>query len=168
MRPHIKYEWLLDKDNTGECVSNEEEASDPFIIQNAICTPSGHYLISSSRHDYKTHKDANGHTYMVDGGYDYYRGLVNKGVPDENLRLESDTPFEEVRNKLLWGSYGKNRDEPLHWIRLKDMEENHIVSVMKMIENDSSERAKWRHNMMREELKYRKLKLIGKQNQQRQ
>lgn len=132
--------------------------NDSFIIQNCIQTPDSTILISSYRHDYKLYKDTNGSEYMVDGGVDYVR---RAGPLDfEELTVNSDDPFEDVRNKLLWGSYGKSGKEPLHWIRLKDMEENHIDNVLKMLENDGSERAKWRRDMMQQELKYRKLSLI--------
>ena len=43
------------------------------LIRNAIQTPDGTVLVSRSRHDYKTHTDANGKTYMVDGGLEYVR-----------------------------------------------------------------------------------------------
>ena len=41
------------------------------IIRNAIQTQDGTVLQSFSGHDYKTHVDANGKTYMVDGGLEY-------------------------------------------------------------------------------------------------
>jgi hypothetical protein len=156
---------MADLTNTLKWLSNYKpklpQEPGSFIVQNCIQTPDGHILISSHRHDYKEYKDKNGRTYMVDGGVDYIR---RSGYLDStDLTVMSDDTFEDVRNKLLWGSYGKTGKDPLHWIRLKDMEENHIDNVMKMIENDGSEQAKWRRNMMMKELKYRKLKLIDKE-----
>jgi len=38
------------------------------LIANALRTPDGTVLESKSRHDYKEYIDANGKTYMIDGG----------------------------------------------------------------------------------------------------
>jgi hypothetical protein len=131
-----------------------------FITQNAIQTPDSTYLVSSHVHDYKEHKDANGGLYIVDGGYDYIR---RSGQVDyENLTLMSDDPFELAREKLIWGSYGKSGKEGLHYIRLKDMEEGHIANVIQYLKDHQvgGRATKWRIDMMQEELKYRKLKLL--------
>jgi hypothetical protein len=140
-----------------------------FIVQNAVQTPDGTILISTHRHDYQSYTDGNGHTYMVDGGYDYIRRAVpidENGKPMcESLTLHSDSPFEEVREKLLWGTYGRNGEQPLSYVRLKDMEENHIVNVLQMIKDDTSIRAIYRRDMMQRELKHRKLSAIVGKNQ---
>ena len=153
---------MVDLTNTLKWLSKHkpELPTEPtnFVVQNALMTPDSTILISTHVHDYKEYKDTNGNTYIVDGGTYYIR---RAGYLDStDLTVMSDDPFEDVRNKLLWGSYGKTGKEPLHWIRLKDMEENHIDNVLKMLENDGSERAKWRRDMMKQELKYRKLSLI--------
>ena len=48
------------------------------LLAQRIQTPDGTILHSKHRHDYVTHTDANGETYMVDGGFEYRRGIVNK------------------------------------------------------------------------------------------
>jgi len=137
-----------------------------FITQNAVQTPDGVYLVSSHNHDYKAHVDSDGVLYSVDGGYEECTWSGGSGQ-EECLRLSSDTPFLEAREKLIWGSYGKSGKEELHYIRLKDMEEDHIANVIQYLkDNQVGGRAtKWRIDMMREELKYRKLKLLDKQEQ---
>lgn len=133
-----------------------------FIAQNAVMTPDSTYLVSTHNHDYQAHIDSDGVLYSVDGGYEECTWSNGNGQ-EECLRLSSDTPFLEVREKLLWGSYGKSGKEPLHYIRLKDMGEEHIANVIEYLNTHhvGSPVAKWRIEMMREELKYRKLKLIG-------
>lgn len=133
-----------------------------FIAQNAVMTPDSTYLVSTHNHDYQAHIDSDGVLYSVDGGYEECTWSNGNGQ-EECLRLSSDTPFLEVREKLLWGSYGKSGKEPLHYIRLKDMGEEHIANVIQYLNDHhiDSPVAKWRIEMMREELKYRKFKLIG-------
>lgn len=135
--------------------------TESFITQNAMMCPDGTYLVSSNTHDYKAHTGANGTYYAVDGGYDYLK-RVGAFKQSEELSTFSDTPFLEAREKLIWGSYGKSGDEELHYIRLKDMEEEHIANVIQYLkDNQIGGRAtKWRIEMMQEELKYRKLKLL--------
>jgi hypothetical protein len=142
------------------------DITDSFITQNAIMCCDGTYLVSSHRHDYREHMDEGDAYVAVDGGYDYLKRVGHfKSI--EELSTFSDTPFSEAREKLVWGSYGKSGKEPLHYIRLKDMEEDHIANVIQYLkDNQVGGRAtKWRIDMMQEELKYRKLKLIDKPEQ---
>jgi len=100
------------------------------LIRNALQTPDGTLLESRSRHDYKTHLDANGKTYMIDGGLDYVRCSANG---DEiHLSVFDDDPFDKVREAITWGTYGINGDQPLSYIKLCDMETEHIKAVLKL------------------------------------
>ena len=53
------------------------------LVANRIRTPDGTLLQSYNRHDYKTHIDANGEVYMVDGGLDYSKRSLNKAPPED-------------------------------------------------------------------------------------
>ena len=65
------------------------------LIYNAIRTPDGTELVSHSVHDYKTHLDANGKEYMIDGGRSYVRSSANGD--EEYLTLYVDDSHEKIR-----------------------------------------------------------------------
>lgn len=100
------------------------------ILVNRIITPDGTELISRHRHDYKTYTDANGETYMVDGGSYYLRRNVNK-TPAQEASLYTDSPHEEIREAWTWGTYGPKGDQPLKLVKLKDLEPDHIDAIIK-------------------------------------
>ena len=119
------------------------------LIRNAIQTPDGTILESEYRHDYKEYTDANGKTYMVDGGLDYVRRSANG---DEISRcLYDDESHEVQRNTLKWGSYGINGDQPLTFKTIARMDCDHIRNVLDYCKNIDP----IIKDCMIEELKYR-------------
>ena len=119
------------------------------IVRNAIETPDGTVLDSLHQHDFRTYIDENGETYMVDGGTTYIRRSKNV-IQAKSLIVNSDDDFEVVRQWLRWGTYGINGDQPLHYVKLRDMQEGHINAVLQL--NVSNERAR----LLIKELAYRK------------
>lgn len=100
------------------------------IIQNAIKTPDGTFLRSYHRHDYKTHVDqTNGKHYMVDGGNAYLRRNLNEDSVDLTKYYE-ECSFEECREIMCWGSRGKNGDQPMTFIPIYKMSNDHIENVL--------------------------------------
>ena len=102
------------------------------LILNRIRTPDQTVLTSRHRHDYKLHKDKNGEIYICDGGIDYTKRSVNN-EPYEDLSLYSDDPFEILRENIIWGTYGKNGNEPLQYKSISNMSSNHINSILSQI-----------------------------------
>lgn len=100
------------------------------IICNRIRTPDGTILESKHRHDYVTYVDANGHTYMVDGGKDYLRRNLVQEAPYEELSVYSDAPHEVIRETMRWGTRGVNGDQPIRYVLLKDMTVDHIQACI--------------------------------------
>lgn len=98
------------------------------LVKNAIRTPDGTVLESRSRHDYRTHTDANGKTYMVDGGLDYVRCSAHKDQEWVGCYLEDG--HEKVREALTWGTFGKNGDQPLRQVKLSEMSNAHIQACL--------------------------------------
>ena len=100
------------------------------LIRNAIQTPDGTILESTHRHDYKHYTDANGKTYMIDGGLDYVRSSVH--ADQVSLALYNDAPHEVQRNILKWGTYGINQDQRLKYVTIAEMDTAHIEAVVKL------------------------------------
>ena len=97
------------------------------IVLNRIKTPDGTILTSYHRHDYKTHEDANGNIYGVDGGLSYLR---RTGALGKDMSVYSDEPFTVIRESLHWGSYGKDGKDKLRWKLLKDMTNEHLHALI--------------------------------------
>lgn len=131
--------------------TENESAKRPQIILNRIKTPDGTILTSYSVHDYRTHIDKNGLEYMVDGGLEYLRRNVHQEYPYEELSVTSEAPFEQIRESLHWGSYGKYGDQPLHYIPLYRMTNAHIQAIL-----DHNIGGEWFRKYLRKELSYRK------------
>ena len=101
------------------------------LLRNGVITPDGTRLLSLHRHDYRTHKDSvTGETYMVDGGLSYIRRNLNK-IPAEEINLYEDEPHEKLRMEVRWGTYGKDGDDPLRYVRVCDMSNAHVCNRTK-------------------------------------
>ena len=120
------------------------------LVSNKIRTPDGTILKSYHVHDYREYVDANGETYMVDGGTYYAKRKVNI-EPYEELSVYEDAPFGLIRENLEWGTYGKLGDQQLTWIKLCDMETEHIMNCLNYSNLDEIY-----HEFFWEEIKYRK------------
>lgn len=99
------------------------------LVANRIMTPDGTMLQSFHRHDYVTHLDENGETYMVDGGLEYTRRTITK-APFAELSVYDTDPFELVRQSFHWGTRGKDGKQPLKWVALKDLDTDHIEAII--------------------------------------
>jgi hypothetical protein len=100
------------------------------LLVNAIITPDGTRLESTHRHDFKTHIDANGEEYMVDGGLDYMRGSVNK-IPATNACVTSDDDHSIIREAFTWGTYGKDGSKQLVRLPIASLEDDHIAAILR-------------------------------------
>ena len=100
------------------------------LVYNAIRTPDGTLLESTHVHDFKAHEDANGETYVVDGGLDYLKRSSGHKEPAEELSLSVDDPQEQVGKVVKWGNYGINGDSPLEWKSLRDMRLDHLKACV--------------------------------------
>lgn len=122
------------------------------IILNKIKTPDGTILTSHHVHDYVTHTDANGEMYMVDGGKSYLKRSVNK-IPYEELSLYNDQPHEIIRENFEWGSRGKKGNEPLFYIKLVDITNEHLLAIIETQKHIPE----WVSKIFNDEKSYRKI-----------
>ena len=107
-----------------------------MLIQNAIKiiedlkNPS--YIVSKNTHDYNSHTFKNGETVAVDGGPSYIRrcGDLDNGLYEE-WNLDNTSSTTTIKNKLLWGTYGKSGKEPLKYVLLKSCETKHLKMILK-------------------------------------
>lgn len=103
------------------------------LVYNALQTPDGTIIESRHRHDYKTYEDANGKSYMIDGGLDYVRCSAHG---DENhMCVWSDDPYDKIREAVEWGTFGINGDQPLKYLKLCNMETAHIEACLETQKN---------------------------------
>jgi len=103
--------------------------AEKHLILNRIKTPDGTILTSEYIHDLKTHADENGEVYMVDGGTAYLRRSATK-APYKEMSLYDDEPFEVIRLHIKWGTRGKNENQPVQYVALKHLEDEHIQAIL--------------------------------------
>ena len=103
------------------------------MVRNSIQTPDGTVLESRHRHDYQYYLDANGKAYIVDGGLDYMRCSTH--TDQINTTVFVDDSHEDVREAVTWGTYGINGDQPLKYVKLCDMDTDHIEACLETQKN---------------------------------
>ena len=100
------------------------------LIYNAIRTPDGTILESRSVHDFVGHTDTNGKFYAVDGGLEYLKRCGDNDYEELSLTLEDD--FSKIRRVVSWGTRGKYGDQPLKKVKIKDLDTDHILSILEL------------------------------------
>jgi len=100
-----------------------------ILFNSVICLNCGEQLISRHVHDYKTCTCEN--ETMVDGGLEYARF----GGKDLNLVqsfvLDDSEPFETLRRYIERGSRGKDGKQPLKYVKLMDIDDEYLDSLIK-------------------------------------
>lgn len=94
------------------------------LVNAIICRLCNSRIVSRHTHDYQTCPC--GHC-SIDGGLSYNK---TSGEHYFDASCYSDDAHDVIRNNFEWGSYGKNGDEDLKYIKLKDMELPHIQAIL--------------------------------------
>lgn len=147
------------------------------IILNQIKTPDGTIIRSMHRHDFVTHVDKNGLTYMVDGGNEYLRRSFHETkltpfkktlikikslfgikwvdpVQHTEMSVFSDAPFEVIRESFHRGGRGKDGTEPLTWVPMNKMSDAWLLACIKY-NSDRGHANCFANTMYEQELMYR-------------
>lgn len=127
----------------------EEPIEHKQLVYNSVtCTECNTTIISRHRHDYQVCGCPN--KAMVDGGVSYLRygaSDMSKIVPHA---VYTDDDFEVVRKYATRGARGKDGKQPLRWIPLCEMTDQHLEAV---IEYGG---AGWHLELISKELQYRR------------
>jgi len=124
------------------------------ILSSKMKTPDGTILESKHRHDYVTHTDANGKEYMLDGGCDYVRCSANGD--EEMLTVTSDDSHSLIREVVKWGTYGKESNQPLKYVKVADLNPYHLRAIL------DTQKKRMRPalcKVMQDEVKYREARV---------
>jgi hypothetical protein len=114
----------------------------PDVYQNAVKLYKDdgtiEYMVSAHRHDYRTHTWEDGSSVSVDGGNEYIRrgwklddDFQLDRVYFEEFSITQNDSFELLRKKLLWGTRGKNGDEPVKQVCLCDCNSSHLKAIIR-------------------------------------
>lgn len=104
-----------------------------LVLNKVKCLCCNKELISFHVHDYKTCGCENETT--VDGGLSYlrYGGVDISKV--QSLPVYVDDDYELVRESFHWGTYGKDGNLELSFVKLSDMSNNHINKIIQYMFN---------------------------------
>ena len=98
------------------------------ILVSKLKCPDGTVLHSRHRHDYQEHTDTvTGEWLMLDGGQSY----IKHSGTGELLTITTEDSHELIRDHFEWGSRGKGGDEPLVYLTLKNIEEEHLLAILR-------------------------------------
>lgn len=109
--------------------------NEPRLIQQAYKITKTNEIVNSSHTHDCVIKVVMGETLMIDGGTDYSRCSGNfekliKSGDIISLMLYSDASIEQKAEKLIWGTRGKNGDQPLKYVLMKDCETDHLNAIL--------------------------------------
>jgi len=109
-------------------IFKKKEPKKQILLRNkAMCDNCHEVIESKSRHDYISCSCGN---LAVDGGLSYTkRNFGERGYTELSFYADEDD-IVTIRNHFVWGSYGKNFDEPLHYILLKDLSNKHLIAIL--------------------------------------
>ena len=107
-----------------------------LVYNSVTCQECNETIVSYDRHDYKICSCPN--EAMVDGGTDYLRYGAKNMSKIKIFAVYDDDDFELVRQYATRGSRGKDGDQPLSWIAIRDMDDDYLEAVLDVLDFDGS------------------------------
>lgn len=114
-----------------------------IVLNKGECTKCKDGLVSNNRHDFV--RCSCGESFL-DGGTEYIRS----GGPIKLTTVYADDDFELVRKSASRGSRGPNGDQPLSYIPICDMDDDHLEAVLEY------GGAPWHIEIIKKEIEWRK------------
>jgi hypothetical protein len=102
------------------------------LIQNAIFNSNdGKWHLSRHSWDLVPFEVSDGTSLFIDGGNEYQRKNfdIHPEIQDWCLYEESERSL--IKERLLWGTYGKNGDQPRTWVPLSKCEDDHLQAILR-------------------------------------
>ena len=99
-----------------------------LIYNSVTCLECGETLVSNYTHDFKTCSCPQ--QTSVDGGLSYGRYSGKDLSKVQTNYLYDDAPFEVIREYLMRGSRGKNGDEELKYVKLKNIDDAWLQAII--------------------------------------
>lgn len=131
------------------------------LVYNAVrCLSCNEVLVSYYGHDYKTCSCDN--QTMVDGGNNYQRYGGKDLNLVETIAYFDDDPYEVVRTVATRGTRGKEMNEPLKWITLDKLTDNHLQAIVDYYALHQGDKVlnprekNWHLKLIHKEIEYRK------------
>jgi hypothetical protein len=123
--------FLKGKDGESDAIfdkkGREVQPEKRLILNQVKCNICNDIITSKHRHDYVSCTCGNLH---IDGGLDYAkRSFKTPDFTDMSIYAD-EGDISNIRNYFTWASYGKNGDEPKHYILLRELTTGHIKAIL--------------------------------------
>lgn len=126
----------------------EEQPHLQIVYSAVICHECNKTIQSHHRHDYQTCGCPNEAT--IDGGFEYVRYGAKDISKIIQITYYDTDPHDLLRCFVSWGTYGKDGKQPLSYVLVKDMTDEHIRNVIQQQMG-----SKWMRTILKNELDYR-------------
>jgi hypothetical protein len=106
-----------------------DKTENPTILHNQLtCDECNTTLISRYQHDYQY--CGCGNQTFVDGGHAYFRAGARDLSRVTFERASSEQKHSHIRELVERGGRGKNNNEPLAWVKLKDINDKWLDNLI--------------------------------------